>query len=363
MTLGERTGDRANNFDVLRLVAAVMVLVSHSFALSGQGEPHLGGLALGTLGVVVFFGISGFLIARSWALAPDLRAFLVKRALRIVPALVLALVACAYLVGPIATSLSPGDYLASPETLDYVVGNLASVVSGGLTGDIDYRLPGVFEANPETPSVNGSLWTLPVEIQAYALVVALGLLGLLARGAAAIALAGLALLSAHAAGLAVPVAQRLVEARPDSVLLLTTFAVAAVLWSRRDSVPLRLDLALAAIVVWALMLGTAFATVASAVALPYLVLMAAYRSPAGLRRVVRPGDVSYGLYVLAFPVQQAIIALWGASGPGPALLSLLALPITYGLAYASWRLVEAPALRLKSRLSVPRVRVQQAAAR
>ena len=65
MTLGERTGDRANNFDVLRLVAAVMVLVSHSFALSGQGEPHLGGLALGTLGVVVFFGISGFLIARS----------------------------------------------------------------------------------------------------------------------------------------------------------------------------------------------------------------------------------------------------------------------------------------------------------
>ena len=67
---------------------------------------------------------------------------------------------------------------------------------------------------------------------------------------------------------------------------------------------------------------------------------------------MRHGDVSYGLYVLAFPVQQAIVAAWGGGDvPSAGVLTLIALPITYVLAFASWRLVESPALRLKGRLA------------
>ncbi len=350
--LSERAAGRANNFDVLRLAAAALVLCSHSFVLTGHSEPRIGELALGTLGVVVFFGISGFLIARSWTLRPSLRAFTIKRGLRIVPGFVLALVACAYVLGPIVTTQSPGSYLTSLEPVTYVLRNLLSVVTGGLAGGVVYDLPGVFGSNPFPDSVNGSLWTLPVEVDAYAMVAVLGLIGLLARGMMGVALAGLALLAIDGAGVTLPLLTRVMEARPESALLMTAFAVASVLWGMRDRVPLRVDLALAGIAVWALAQYTPLGDVASALVFPYAVLVAAYRSPAWLGRSVRHGDVSYGLYVLAFPVQQAIVAAWGGGDvPSAGVLTLIALPITYVLAFASWRLVESPALRLKGRLA------------
>lgn len=355
MKLGEKAGGRANNFDFLRLAAAAMVLVSHSFVLSGGDEPRLGGIALGTFGVVVFFAISGFLISRSWTGGPALRGYTVKRALRIIPGLVLALVACAYLLGALVTTLSPSAYLGSFEPLDYVLGNLASVATGGLAGDIVYDLPGVFASNP-VDSVNGSLWTLPVEIQAYALVAALGVFGLLARGMGALAVAGVALLALDGIGVDLPLAGRLIQERPESVLLLATFAVGALMWSRRDEVPLRLDAGLIVFAVWLGALATPLGAAATALAFPYLVLLAAYRSSPALAHATRHGDVSYGLYVFAFPVQQAIILAWGGAGPGAAVLSAIALPITYALAFVSWRAVEAPALRLKGRLAASRPR-------
>jgi len=65
--LGDRIGDRDNNFDILRLLAAWAVLVSHSFALVGKAEPgHQLNASLGSMGVLVFFAVSGLLIRRSW---------------------------------------------------------------------------------------------------------------------------------------------------------------------------------------------------------------------------------------------------------------------------------------------------------
>src|SRR6185436_18939048 len=79
---------------------------------------------------------------------------------------------------------------------------------------------------------------------------------------------------------------------------------------------------------------------------PYLVLVLAYRTPAVFRRITAPGDVSYGLYLYAFPVQQALVASLGA-GLGPLAMFALAFPITYVLALGSWRLVERRALEHK----------------
>jgi len=80
------------------------------------------------------------------------------------------------------------------------------------------------------------------------------------------------------------------------------------------------------------------------------VIYVAYRAPRGLRRLTRPGDVSYGVYLLAFPVQQTIVLLAGGGGIGPLALVAISLPVTYLLALLSWRVIERPALSLKRRV-------------
>ncbi len=103
---------RFDSFDLLRAVGALAVLVSHSFALTGRPEPGVPGAdTLGGLGVAIFFSISGYLIALSWRRDPRPGAFLVKRSLRIFPALGVAVVLAAFLLGPVVTQLSAkGDF-------------------------------------------------------------------------------------------------------------------------------------------------------------------------------------------------------------------------------------------------------------
>ena len=103
-TLEAHSEGRENNFDVLRLGAATAVLLSHSFVVTGEAEPLIGHWPLGTLGVEVFFAISGFLIAMSWWRRPGLRSFFVRRGLRIMPALIVTVMVSAFLLGPLVTT-------------------------------------------------------------------------------------------------------------------------------------------------------------------------------------------------------------------------------------------------------------------
>jgi peptidoglycan/LPS O-acetylase OafA/YrhL len=177
--LGERTSSRENNFDLVRLGAAAMVVVSHSWSLTGRPEPWLLGDTLSGLGVVVFFAISGFLIARSWDLDRRVHAYVVKRFLRLWPALAVVVLVSALVVGPLAAHRPFHPYLASGTTT-YIASNLALSTRNGI--------PGTFPYNPTAGSLTGTLWTLPVEVKAYALLLLLAFLGLVRRPLALLAL-------------------------------------------------------------------------------------------------------------------------------------------------------------------------------
>jgi hypothetical protein len=110
--LSEVVGSRDYNFDVLRLVAAGLVLVSHAFPLAGRHEP-LAPHTLGTVGVKIFFVISGFLVTKSWLSDPSFRHYIGKRARRIFPGLVCAVLLTALVLGPIFSSRSPKAFLGS----------------------------------------------------------------------------------------------------------------------------------------------------------------------------------------------------------------------------------------------------------
>jgi peptidoglycan/LPS O-acetylase OafA/YrhL len=348
MMLGEVTGSRARGMDALRLGAAALVIVAHSYVLTGHGEPfrRFGGPDFGDIAVSVFFAISGFLVTASWLSDPRLRAFLVRRGLRILPGLWVVLLFSTIVIGLLVTTLGAVSYLTSIDTWRYPLER--SIVFS--TRD---TLPGVFTSNPYGPAVNGSLWTLPLELTAYAGTVAFGLAGILARrrslvfAAVAVLVIAQQIIPAPATGAAGTVSLE------DVFYWLVHFglfyAAGTLLYLYRSRVPLSLVAAAAGIAVWLLCFGTGVVNPVGQIALPYAVLVAAYRAPVAIDTVMRRiGDLSYGTYIYAFPVQQTVMHY--DKDISPAGLIAWTVPITLALAALSWHVVERPALRLRHRL-------------
>src|SRR5438445_6117084 len=104
---------RGNAFDLLRLMAALLVVFGHSWVLTGHEDllTFLGGINAGDLGVGVFFLLSGYLVSASWLADPSLKRFAARRALRIYPAYALVVAVLALVVGPLVTRLAPAAYL------------------------------------------------------------------------------------------------------------------------------------------------------------------------------------------------------------------------------------------------------------
>jgi peptidoglycan/LPS O-acetylase OafA/YrhL len=343
--LAEVTAGRDNNVLGLRFLAAAAVILFHCYALTDRwtDEPLWAAFAplnLGALGVHVFFLLSGFLVTQSWIARPALRSFAAARALRIYPALAAASVFTIVLAG--ATSALPWrEYLASPVTAHYLLGNASGVT-------FVTHLPGVFPRNP-MPDANGSLWTLPVELRLYVAVAMAGAIGLLVRPRAWFAAA----LVLVACALAWPDAVPLAPSVPVTRLLAFLFLLGslACVWQRH----LRLSLpvaALAVAIVLADVTGGAREGMAYALLLTYVVLVLGWHPALRVSRIARLPDVSYGLYVYAFPIQQAIVHV--DPGVAPAQLFVLSLACTLAVSTLSWFFVEAPMLKLKSRFAHPR---------
>lgn len=331
---------RDNNLNLIRLVAAAAVLVSHAFPIAlgaGADEPLelLTGLSLGGHAVAVFFVLSGLLIARSYDRAGSHARFVTARVMRLFPALAVVLV-LTVMAGALVTTLDPASYFTSSATLAYVPGNLSLFF-------LQYALPGVFADNPMGPAINGSLWTLFYEVVCYIGVFVFGVLGVLrSRGLFTLVFAGLAaafLFSldwAPAAGIAY---------RADLLAHLAFpfgLGVLAYVWRDRLSIDGRIALALWVLPVIAVWSGLLLPAIM--VALGYSTLWFGFAVKGPLLAYNRIGDYSYGLYIYAFPVQQALAHF--VPGITPAGNILAALPITLALAALSWFVVERRALDL-----------------
>lgn len=338
--LGALDRGRDNNLGLLRHVAASLVVFSHSFPLTGHVDREplgrlTGILDFGTLAVIVFFAVSGYLVARSFERSAGIGDYLRSRTLRVIPAYATAIAYAAFVIGPLVTVLPLGEYLAHPETWRYVTMNFTFVQHD--------RLPGVFLANPFPGAVNGSLWTLPVEVFCYGVLAIAGLVGALRRPWLAAALAAALFLAGERA----PAAMSLIphSEAPIALRLAGTFVAGSLAYAWRDRIPLSPWLALAmGALAWASIGSRAEAYLVYG-SLVYGTLVLGYFPALDLPAFRGRADLSYGIYVYAFPTQQ-LIAGWSGTG-SPWLLFALACPATLALAAASWRWIEAPALKLK----------------
>jgi peptidoglycan/LPS O-acetylase OafA/YrhL len=302
--------DRDNGITAGRLVLALMVVTSHSFSLTGFNEPlvlETGQVSLGLIAVYGFFGLSGYLLTRSRGRTPSL-PFLWNRALRILPGYWVALVFGA-VAATVATWLV-GQQLSTADTIGYVVSNLA-LIPGVQT------LPPAFHG----ADVNGSLWTLGIEAVCYLI----------------LAITPRRWLKGVAIGLV-----------PALILVGTT----------RHSFEIQLGLAFLAgscayqlrlPITWqGTILASLLAAAGYALHLEPLATMAVAFAGLGMARlpIHIERDLSYGVYVFAFPL-AGLLELTVLRTLGVAAMIAGTVALVLPMAWLSWTLLESRALRLR----------------
>ncbi|MFT6842382.1 MAG: peptidoglycan/LPS O-acetylase OafA/YrhL [Psychroserpens sp.] len=348
---------RLNNFNLIRFVAATLVLITHSYVLfsgSGEAEPFRNflGMTLGTLAVDAFFVTSGFLIASSYFRQSSLFSFVVARALRIYPALIVALLFIIFAVGSFFTNLSIDSYLFDPVTIQYFFRNTF------LFFGVDFSLPGVFLTNPYPDNVNGSLWTMPYEVIMYFLLAIIGLIfsGIRFIGKELIVklcwmiLFVISIFFYYLSLSDITLSLSDISISHKFFRLFSLFFIGASIFYFREYIVLSTILFLVSVAsLFLVFISQAMFHYVYIFSFPYIVLFLAYVPRGFILKFNNIGDYSYGIYIYAWPIQQAIIA----SFPSISLLSYVffSFMITLFFAYLSWNYVESPALRLKSKFS------------
>lgn len=332
---------RTNNFDFVRLLAAMSVMFSHQFALHQLPEPLvLQYQTLGGYAVMVFFAISGYLITASWQADPNLYRFAARRLLRIWPGMICTVLLCGLVLGPLVTEIPLATYFSDPVTHRFF-GTAFFIVSP--------FLPGVFPHSPVAFIPNGVLWTIPIELRCYGYLAILGMLGVVRyRWLLLALLAGTSLWYYGIHG-----AEAVFQANHTHIFEVeyaTFFFSGSCLYLFRDAwMSHGRKLVASLIVIAAGMLAYAMGhlLVAAFIVTPFLVLAIGTESFPVLHRFGRFGDLSYGVYIYAFPVQQTVIWLTPQLNVWQHLA--MAVPPTFILAWLSWHLVENRALMLKPR--------------
>lgn len=330
-----------NNFGLLRLVMALAVVVSHAFSVTDgrvEQEPwfQTTGFTLGEHAVNGFFAISGFLVTMSFV-RRGWRDYVVARLLRIAPGLIAATLVVALLLGAAMTSLDIGAYFRDPRLWRFISATLTSFKSAA-------ALPGVFEHNPlQFPM--GTVWTLKYEVLCYLGVLVAGLAGLLAKPRVMLA-AGIAL--TLAAVLQEVMAPHGSKGAETALRLPLIFLAGGLCYLYREKVPLSLPLLALVLLALVPLSFTPLYKAALYLVTSWGVLVLALAPALTRRSAEPPADLSYGVYLYGWPVQQALHALVPSLGA----MALLwpSLTLTLAVAALSWFLVEKPALGLKRRL-------------
>lgn len=342
MKLEQVFDPRNNALNAVRLALATEVILWHSFAMTGRLPPAATLQLLFSVGVDGFFAISGFLITRSWLSNPRLRAYLIARALRILPGLYVCLAVTAFVIAPISVAIqggSPAKLLMSTGPIEYVLKNIAVAYVHPTVGGTPHGIPYSGDWNP-------SLWSLIFELMCYLAVAGIGIAGLATRRWISPAVLVLAVIGATLLPpLTIPGAWTI----PQLVMRVTImFSAGALLYQWRDAIPARWSLVAASvvIVVLASVLLPDYRVIA-AIPLAYAVIVSGVLMKN--ERLRLRTDLSYGVYIYATPTQQ-LLAVLGLAFLNPLVFFLISAIATLPLAALSWFLVEKRAMSLKSRL-------------
>lgn len=338
--MGEKAPEKTQpnhlaNFDYLRLAAATAVIFSHSFLIAEGDMKNEPLVRWGLYGVLVFFTISGYLITRSAHESGSLSRYSLSRALRIYPGLIFCAAFCAIVLGSIYTTLPLADYWTSNIPLHYIVDTTVMPRNGWSVPTVTfYKQEGVL---PD--GMNGSLWTIPQELLCYVIVGILLAVGLLHRFVAI----GIALMSLSFIFMPYPSWPRFLA---DFSLVSPSFAIGAAIYflsggKTLPAWPLLLCLLIAGIAFYYRLDFRMFPLYGS-----YPILWMACGNSYKLPSLKKFGDISYGVYLYGWPMQQVVRSFFDEP-PHWSVVFVFGLSLAATAGYLSWHFIEKRALRLK----------------
>ncbi len=315
---------RHNAFNFLRLIGAFIVVGVHSPTLAGTGpEPRWGDMQFGLMIVCYFFMMSGFLITTSRFKLSGAH-FTLRRIGRIVPALWLCFVVTALVISPLAAQ-KKGDW-SWGEAWGYIGGHLLFFPGQD-------QLTSILEGNPNSFTWNGSAWTIPLELICYTFIgcgLAVPALRRHLRVLSSIGLVGILTFGTFVT---------FYNPEPGALFIVASFAVGVAFYAWQDVIRLNGRVALVAFVVSIACFHFPVTMFIGAIPFSYAVIWFAANAPDRIKKLGATNDISYGMYVYAWPLQQ-LLYNFGVADHGVFVFAVVAMVVTTVFGWASWLLVE-----------------------
>lgn len=331
-----------NNFNLLRLIFAILVIFSHSFELiEGNRNNEIltkifHTISFGDLSVDGFFLLSGYLIVKSWNTNSNIWQFLKKRILRIYPGFIAASLVCAFIVGP----------LGSESNQYYLHFEISGFLKNLLLLNRPF-IPSVFLGQPYS-EVNGSMWSIFPEFRCYLAVMVLGVLGLIQKRNLWLVFTIIFYL--------LLIIQKLCYKFDYNIFffsykflylnLNTFFLTGGCFYLYRNRI--QFDKIAASIAFIVLLIGTFSrfgADLVLGTAGGYLLFYFALKPTHTLVKFNKIPDLSYGVYLYGWPVQKLL--LWFFPIFSPYILFFISVFGCLILGALSWYAIEKPLMKLK----------------
>ena len=282
-----------------------------------------------------FFALSGFLVTGSGLRLRATSTFLAFRILRILPALLVEVTLSALVLGPIFTGLPLKNYLTDPQFFRYF---------GNIIGWITFYLPGVFENN-HVPIVNGNLWTLPSELDCYAITAALMLTGLAYQRMVLTAI--MAAITLVVVGLNTFTDFAVTPEQFAGHTVTYYFFIGMLFYHWRHDIPARWWLFGLSIIGSYVFLNASHTIYLAPVFVTYLTVFLGVKALPELQWL-RTRDYSYGTYLYGYPIIQALVASVPLLRGNGVMTFFVGTLSTILFAALSWHMIERPFLALKN---------------
>lgn len=329
-----------NNFDFVRFVLASLVLYSHSFYLY-TGKQHSenkgeiiytltnGQLDGGSLAVNMFFVISGFLITMSWFNNPSIYAYSIKRLFRIFPGLLGVTIFVVIIMAPLI-SHNLVEYYNNLLFKNIIKDLLNMTISPDTVQNIFSSL--------YSKAINGSLWTLRYEVCCYILILILGFTKLLNK---------LIVILLFVAFFSIYILQTygyldLTRGAIPVPRLFSYFLLGTLLYFFKDDIIFSKKYIILSCVLLIIFIKLGILNAYIIFGLSYLLFAFIYSSTIKLHNFGKYGDLSYGIYIYAFPLQQLTLYLF--RDISFIMYMAVSFAMTISMSFLSWHLIEKTSL-------------------